>query len=139
MRWSSRKAVSVPTSVIGGLGATERLAMLCIALLLHIAHGPSRPDYHLRGPSRQVCHLTYMSDLWRSPLLMKSARRPREALLFYLEWSRTPSPRCPRPPNAHALRTKLMRVKARGGDPGLDHLQKYFFDSLCFLEWTCPF
>ena len=26
-----------------------------------------------------------------------------------------------------------------GGDPGLDHLQKYFFDSLCFFEWTWPF
>ena len=28
LRWSSRKAVSVPTSVIGGLGAPERLAIL---------------------------------------------------------------------------------------------------------------
>ena len=28
LRWSSRKAVSVPTSVIGGLGAQQRLAIL---------------------------------------------------------------------------------------------------------------
>ena len=30
-------------------------------------------------------------------------------------------------------------LRPAGGDPGLDHLQKYFFDSLCFLEWTWPF
>ena len=38
-------------------------------------------------------------------------KRAGNALLFHLEWSRTPSPRCPRPPNAHALRSKLWRVK----------------------------
>ena len=26
------------------------------------------------------------------------------------------------------------KLRPPGGDPGLDHLQKYFFDSLCFLE-----
>ena len=31
------------------------------------------------------------------------------------------------------------QLRPAGGDPGLDHLQKYFFDSLCFLEWTWPF
>ena len=30
-------------------------------------------------------------------------------------------------------------LRPAGADPGLDHLQKYFFDSLCFLEWTWPF
>ena len=30
-------------------------------------------------------------------------------------------------------------LRPAGGDPGLDHLQKYFFDGLCFLEWTWPF
>ena len=30
-------------------------------------------------------------------------------------------------------------LRPAGGDPRLDHLQKYFFDSLCFLEWTWPF
>ena len=34
--------------------------------------------------------------------------------------------------------TELL-LRPAGGDPGLDHLQKYFFDSLCFLEWTWPF
>ena len=38
---------------------------------------------------------------------------------------------------------KLQKLEAylrpAGGDPGLDHLQRYFFDSLCFLEWTWPF
>ena len=29
-------------------------------------------------------------------------------------------------------------LRPTGGDPGLDHLQKYFFDSLCFLQWTWP-
>ena len=33
LRWSSRKAVSVPTSVIGGLGAPQRLAILLKQLL----------------------------------------------------------------------------------------------------------
>ena len=33
----------------------------------------------------------------------------------------------------------LHGLRPAGGDPGLDHLQKYFFDSLCFLEWTWPF
>ena len=72
---------------------------LIIAWLLHIAHGPSGP----------VCHLPYMPDLQRSPL--RALHGWGDTLLFYLEWSRTPSPRCPRPPNAHALRTKLMPVK----------------------------
>ena len=31
------------------------------------------------------------------------------------------------------------KLRPAGGDPGLDHFQKYFFDSLCFLEWTWPF
>ena len=31
------------------------------------------------------------------------------------------------------------QLRPAGGDPGLDHLQKYFFDSLCFFEWTWPF
>ena len=30
-------------------------------------------------------------------------------------------------------------LRPAGGDPGLDHLQKKFFDSLYFLEWTWPF
>ena len=30
-------------------------------------------------------------------------------------------------------------LRPAGGDPGLDHLQKYFFDGLFFLEWTWPF
>ena len=30
-------------------------------------------------------------------------------------------------------------LRPAGGDPGLDHLQKYFLDSLCFLESTWPF
>ena len=34
----------------------------------------------------------------------------------------------PSPPNGHA--------RFWVNDPGLDHLQKYFFDSFCFLEWT---
>ena len=33
----------------------------------------------------------------------------------------------------------LRSLRPAGGDPGLDHFQKYFFDSLCFLEWTWPF
>ena len=78
-----------------------RAGQLIIALLLHIARGPSGP----------VCHTPYMPDLRRSPLRVKSAHGwggGGDALLFYLEWSRTPSPRCPRPPNGHALRTKLI-------------------------------
>ena len=36
LRWSSRKAVSVPRSVIGGLGATERLAILLIKWVMTV-------------------------------------------------------------------------------------------------------
>ena len=42
-----------------------------------------------------------------------------------------------------AAQTTRFRLRSElrpaGGDPVLDHLQKYFFDSLCFLEWTWPF
>ena len=47
-------------------------------------------------------------------------------------------------PSTLRLRIKIslfafIPLRPAGGDPGLDHLQKYFFDSLCFLEWTWPF
>ena len=41
--------------------------------------------------------------------------------------------------NAPQEGTPAAYLRPAGGDPGLDHLQKYFFDSLCFLEWTWPF
>ena len=41
------------------------------------------------------------------------------------------------PIQPHTLAKESLRTAGR--DPGLDHLQKYFFDSLCFLEWTWPF
>ena len=43
----------------------------------------------------------------------------------------------------HQMRAMILEcnfpLRPTGGDPGLDHLQKYIFDSLCFLEWTWPF
>ena len=69
------------------------------------------PAYHLRGPSGPVCYLPFMPDLRRSPLRVKSVPWEGDALLFYLEWSRSPSPRCPRPPNAHALQTMIKTEK----------------------------
>ena len=30
-------------------------------------------------------------------------------------------------------------LRSAGGDPGIDRQQKYFFDGLCFFEWTWPF
>ena len=30
-------------------------------------------------------------------------------------------------------------LRPAGGDPGIDRQQKYFFDGLCFFEWTWPF
>ena len=38
-----------------------------------------------------------------------------------------------------SIKLEASFLRPAGGDPGLDHLQKYFFDSLCFLEWTWPF
>ena len=59
-----------------------RAGQLIIALLLHIARGPSWPAYHLRGPSGPVCHLPFMPDLRHSPLHVKSAPRTGRRLII---------------------------------------------------------
>ena len=41
--------------------------------------------------------------------------------------------------NDQKLKSRGPALRPAGGDPGLDHLQKYFFASFCFLEWTWPF
>ena len=36
-------------------------------------------------------------------------------------------------------RGSFLKLRPAGGNPGLDHLQKYFFARFCFLDWTWPF
>ena len=35
--------------------------------------------------------------------------------------------------------TDIVYLRPAGGDPEIDRQQKYFFDCLCFFEWTWPF
>ena len=90
------------------LWCTARAGQLINALLLYIGRGPSGPAYHLRGPSEPVCHLPLCLICGAPHSVRIVLHGQGNALLFYLEWSRTPPPRCPRLPNVHALRTKLI-------------------------------
>ena len=56
-----------------------------------------------------ICPICLICGAPRS--VWKAIHGRRDALLFYPKWSRTPSPRCPRPPTVHALRTKLNACK----------------------------
>ena len=69
---------------------------------------PEQASLSFARPERASLSFALYAWFAALPYCMWKALHGRgDALLSYLEWSRTPSPRCPRPLNAHALRTKL--------------------------------
>ena len=94
LRWSSRKAVPVPTSVIGGLGAPERLAILFRDELYSHgiwagALGGVRMRSRIVAKPYQFLYERPFPDDWKSP---DTSRKADAVNTFSKSWSQSSRP-----------------------------------------------
>ena len=68
--------------------------------------------------------------------LMVYMQRVHRDGVYQNHWSSQPARvQCP----DHFHRVCMRVLRPAGGDPWVDRPQKYFFEGLCFFEWTWPF